>query len=203
MNSTPGWFPGNVSRETLEALGHYSDLIRQWTQKINLVAPSTLADLEARHIWDSAQIYALEAGKWVDVGSGGGLPGVVIAILRKGDGNTDETVLIESDQRKCAFLRTCKRQLGLDLTIIASRIETADPQNADILSARALASLPDLLGHAERHMSASGRCVFQKGAAWRDEIDAAHAKWRFSYEALASKTNPEAATLVIRDIQRV
>ncbi|MEL7090498.1 MAG: 16S rRNA (guanine(527)-N(7))-methyltransferase RsmG [Pseudomonadota bacterium] len=199
----PDWFEHDVSRETLSALAHYSDLIRQWTKKINLVAPSTLPHLETRHIWDSAQIYTPASGKWVDIGSGGGLPGIVIAIMRKGDGVEGETVLIESDQRKCAFLRTCKRELDLDINIMASRIEAAGPQNADILSARALANLSDLLSHAERHMNPEGRCIFQKGAAWREEIDAAQAKWRFSYDAFASKTNPEAATLVIRDIQRV
>ncbi|MEM6758878.1 MAG: 16S rRNA (guanine(527)-N(7))-methyltransferase RsmG [Pseudomonadota bacterium] len=203
MICPPDWLERDVSRETLEALAHYGELIRKWTHKINLVSHNTLSDLETRHIWDSAQIFNADSGKLVDVGSGAGLPGVVLAILRKGDGISGKTVLIESDQRKCAFLRTCARELGLDVDIIASRIEAAEPQSADIFCARALASLTVLLGFAERHLNPGGYCIFQKGAAWRDEIDAAHAKWRFSYEWHASKTNPEAATLVVRDIERV
>ena len=199
----PSWYTRPVSRETSERLDQYARLLRQWTDKINLVSKSTLPDLEERHIWDSAQIYEGQSGHWVDIGSGGGLPGVVVAILAAGEGDRTQVTLVESDQRKCAFLRTCIRELDLSTTLYDTRIEAVNPLSADILSARALAPLNDLIGHAYRHLNSNGTCIFMKGAAWKSEIPAAEAHWRFSYDARPSNTNPEAAILRIRDIERV
>ncbi|MEO0667735.1 MAG: 16S rRNA (guanine(527)-N(7))-methyltransferase RsmG [Pseudomonadota bacterium] len=203
MTSAPSWYTRDVSRETLEGLTEYVALIEKWTRKINLIAPSTIPDLEHRHIWDSAQIYHGQSGTWADLGSGGGLPGIVVAILRKGEGAQDETVLIESDQRKATFLRTCVRTLGLNARVVADRIETAAPEQAQVVSARALINLSELLPLAQRHLAPGGTCVLLKGAKWQEEIAQAEQAWRFSYSATPSKTNPEAAVLEIRDIERV
>ncbi|MEL7131133.1 MAG: 16S rRNA (guanine(527)-N(7))-methyltransferase RsmG [Pseudomonadota bacterium] len=203
MTVIPGWYTRDVSRETSEALIEYAALITKWTRKINLVSANSIHDLMTRHIWDSAQIYDAQNGTWVDLGSGGGLPGIVVAILRKGDGIKDETILIESDQRKATFLRTCIRTLDLHATVVAERIETAAPADAHIISARALTNLTDLLPLAHRHLAPGGTCLLLKGATWQDEIQQAKQAWRFSYAATPSKTNTEAAVLEIRDIARV
>ncbi len=108
----PSWYDRDVSRETLEALASYAELLRRWTTKINLIAKSTIDDVENRHIWDSAQAYTGQSGRWLDLGSGGGLPAVVVAILAKGEGRDLNVICVESDLRKATFLRTCARELG-------------------------------------------------------------------------------------------
>ena len=203
MSSVPSWYERDVSRETSEALTEYAALIAKWTRKINLVAPSTVPDLMQRHIWDSAQVFHGQTGLWADLGSGGGLPGIVVAILRKGEGIEDLTALVESDQRKAAFLRTCVRTFDLSVQIVADRIERAEPLHAQTLSARALINLAEFMPFAERHLGPDGTCVLLKGARWKEEIAQAQHAWRFSYAATPSKTNPEAAVLGIKDIARV
>jgi len=203
MIEVPDWYKGDVSRETIEQFGAFHELLRIWTQRINLISKNSIDSIPIRHIWDSAQIYRESEGLWLDLGSGGGLPGIVVAILRQSHESADETVLVESDQRKCTFLRTCVRELDLNVRIINARVEAADVQNASMVSARALTSLDGLLGYAKRHLTDGGTCVFLKGATWKKEIDAAEINWRFSYEATPSKTNAEAAILTIKDIERV
>lgn len=198
----PDWFDRPVSRETLDALETYSRLLDHWTRKINLISPTTRSDIENRHIWDSAQAYVPTEGTWLDLGSGAGLPGLVVAILARGEGSSARFSLVESDQRKATFLRTCLRDLSLNAEIICERIENVLPQDADVLSARALANLSTLLEYAERHMSSNGQCVFLKGGKWRAEIAEAKEKWHFSCTIRASLTAPEAAILTIKDIRR-
>ncbi|WP_147109807.1 16S rRNA (guanine(527)-N(7))-methyltransferase RsmG [Tateyamaria sp. syn59] len=203
MNAIPEWASSSVSRETFEKLQAYAELIRKWTPKINLVAKSTLDDLEVRHLWDSVQVFEPREGIWADLGSGGGLPGVVVAILVQANNTNAECALIESDQRKATFLRTCARELDVPISVIAKRIEEASPLHAQTISARALAPLDTLLHFAELHLAQDGLCVFQKGAQWQKEVADAEENWRFSYEATPSKTNSEAVVLKIKDIQRV
>ncbi|MEP1588230.1 MAG: 16S rRNA (guanine(527)-N(7))-methyltransferase RsmG [Tateyamaria sp.] len=199
----PAWYEGDVSRETIDKLKAYAALIRKWTVKINLISKSTEQDLEIRHIWDSAQTYRWAEGIWLDLGSGGGLPGIVIAILAQGEGAKLNVSLVESDQRKAVFLRTCARELDVPCRVYSSRIEDIGPVQANVLSARALADLDGLLAMAELHLGAGGTCMFMKGARWRDEVLAAQRNWRFSYDALPSKTHPEAVILEIKEIERV
>ena len=110
---------------------------------------------------------------------------------------------IESDQRKSAFLRTSARSLGLNLTVHAKRIEHADPQNADILSARALGSLGMLCECAMRHLAPAGTAILPKGQTWQDEIAEAQQKWRFKYDVYPSTTASEARILAVKEINRV
>lgn len=196
------WFPQDVSRETLDKLAAYAGLIRKWTSKINLVSKTSVDDIEARHIWDSAQIYEGQSGHWMDLGSGGGLPGVVVAILAQGQGHSLKMTLVESDQRKAAFLRTCARELSLPLDVSTLRVEDLPSEPIDVISARALASLDTLLGFAHPHMGQDSVCIFMKGAAWADEVKAAQQNWRFSCDVTRSRTNEKAAILRIRDIER-
>ena len=139
----------NVSRETKANLRKYADLLVKWNQKINLISASTVADLWSRHIVDSAQIYNLcpdAQGIWADFGSGGGFPGLVVAIIAKELNPDLKVVLVESDQRKATFLRTIIRETVLSATVKTERIETLMPIGADVVSARALAELSELLG---------------------------------------------------------
>ncbi|MCL4170695.1 UNVERIFIED_CONTAM: hypothetical protein GTU68_049362, partial [Idotea baltica] len=134
----------NVSRETFAALQAYAALLEKWNPKINLVSKSSLQDLWNRHILDSAQLFSLVQhphNTWADLGSGGGFPGLVIAIMALESGSPDQVILIESDTRKAAFLRTVIRELGLRASVINKRIEQVDPLDADVISARALADL--------------------------------------------------------------
>jgi len=192
----------DVPRETMERLEIYADLLRKWNPRINVVASSTLRELWTRHIADSLQISGLaSANSWVDLGSGGGFPGLVVAIAQA-DLPGFRMTMIESDQRKCAFLRTVIRETGAPATVLAERIEQALPQGAEVVSARALAPLDQLLAHVERHRRADGCALFLKGESWQKEVEAAQQNWRFTYEAEPSKTNPVSVILKIGECAR-
>jgi len=194
----------DVSRETSRRLEIYAALVQKWNPRINLVSRKSLDDLWERHIVDSIQVFrnAPKASHWVDLGSGGGFPGIVAAILAIEDMPEARFTLIESDQRKSAFLRTAARETGANCTVIAKRIEAVDPQNADVLSARALADLSVLLEFAERHLAPGGTALFPKGATWKKELDAARAQWKFDAEPITSQTEPSASILKITGVSR-
>ena len=128
----------NVSRETFSKLEAFADLVRKWNPKINLVSKNSLDDLWQRHILDSVQVFELAEGEghWVDLGSGGGFPGIVVAILNQ-EAQTFQVTMVESDQRKCAFLRTAIRELGLTALVKTERIEQLDGLKADLADCRA------------------------------------------------------------------
>ncbi|MDC0116152.1 16S rRNA (guanine(527)-N(7))-methyltransferase RsmG [Octadecabacter sp.] len=190
----------DVSRETIIKLQSLSDLISKWTKTINLIAPASVEDIWERHIVDSAQLFHL-AGEnwnhWIDLGSGGGLPGLVIAVL---DQKSRPITLVESDTRKCLFLTAVRRQLGLNVVVLNERIETMSANPADILSARALAPLPKLLRYADRYLSPMGRALLPKGEKYQEELDAAHKSWQINYKSHPSVTNPNARILEISRI---
>lgn len=192
----------NVSRETQDALDRYADLLIKWNPKINLVAASTLKDARRRHFQDSLQVASLRpkaAKNWVDLGSGGGFPGAVVAIVHKPD---LDVTLVESDMRKATFLRTVSRETKTPFTVLSKRIEDIPPLQADVVSARALAPLPLLLMYAHQHMTATGTALFPKGETWREEVADAQKQWRFSLDTHTSTTNPNAVILEIGDISR-
>lgn len=192
----------NVSRETQDALDRYADLLIKWNPKINLVAASTLKDARRRHFQDSLQVASLRpkaAKNWVDLGSGGGFPGAVVAIVHKPD---LDVTLVESDMRKATFLRTVSRETKTPFTVLSKRIEDIPPLQADVVSARALAPLPLLLMYAHQHMTATGTALFLKGETWREEVADAQKQWRFSLDTHTSTTNPNAVILEIGDISR-
>jgi 16S rRNA (guanine527-N7)-methyltransferase len=169
-----------------------------------LVSKNSLDDLWQRHILDSVQVFELAEGEghWVDLGSGGGFPGIVVAILNQ-EAQAFQVTMVESDQRKCAFLRTAIRELGLTALVKTERIEQLDGLKADILSARALADLTQLLDFTELHLNPDGIVLFPKGQNWRSEDSDAEKVWTYALEAIESKTNPAAAILKIKDIARV
>lgn len=195
----------DVSRETLHKLQEFHDLLIKWNSSINLVSKNSLAHVWDRHVWDSAQIYILghPCEKWVDIGSGGGFPGLIVSIVGQEKNPDMQVFMIESDVRKSTFLRTVIRELGLNAEVSVSRIEEADPVEADVLSARALADLPVLLSFAERHLKPSGQALFFKGETWEKEVEDARKSWSFDLTPHTSKTNQNAAILEVREIQRV
>ncbi len=196
----------SVSRETIERLEIYADLLEKWNSRINLVAKPTIKDLWSRHILDSLQLFDLAADSatsWADLGSGGGFPGLVVAILAAERRPQLRVTLVESDQRKAVFLRTVARKAGIEASVLAKRIEAIAPLETDVLSARALAPLPVLLGHAERHLAPEGMALFPKGAGWRQEVKDALEHWRFRCEDIASQTSSDGAILRLGEIERV
>lgn len=195
----------NVSRETADRLTTYAGLLEKWNPKINLVSRASLADLWTRHILDSAQLLALapQSGHWVDLGSGGGFPGLVVGCLAAEKAPGLQFTLIESDTRKAAFLRTVVRETGLSANIIAERAETVEPQNADIVSARALTWLTGLLQFAERHLKDDGLALFPKGQSWEKEVLDAREAWSFDYDRIRSETETGSFILRVRGASRV
>jgi 16S rRNA (guanine527-N7)-methyltransferase len=195
----------SVSRETFAALQSFEALVQRWTPAINLVSKSSAANLWDRHIVDSAQLFAVcptQARTWVDLGSGGGFPGLVIAILAKEALPALQVTLVEADLRKATFLRQAALKLGLPVAVISARIESLPALQADVLSARALTALPALLALAATHLRADGVAVFPKGARYSEELVQARKAWVFDVETRPSLSDDEAAILVIRNIHR-
>jgi 16S rRNA (guanine527-N7)-methyltransferase len=189
----------------VEKLRLYQSLVEKWTPKINLVAKSTVADLWQRHILDSARLATIElpsTRRWVDLGSGGGFPGLVVAAILADRGTATEMILVESDARKAVFLREAARQMGIPVTVIAERIENLAPQQADVVSARALAALTDLCALAHRHLAPGGVCLFPKGERAEEEIAQAQKFWRFDLEAVGNPDHKGSALLVLRNLDR-
>jgi len=197
----------DVSRETEERLTIFVALFQKWAKAINLVAPSTLAEVWNRHIIDSAQIYALQPGArtWVDLGSGGGFPGIVTGILLAGidDGWVH---LVESNNKKAAFLRTAILETGARASVHAIRIEQAPAfiERCDAISARALADLDLLLEFgmpwAERNPDLT--FFLHKGRDYQREVDKALGRWRFDLVKHASVVEPDSVVLEIAKLSR-
>jgi 16S rRNA (guanine527-N7)-methyltransferase len=179
----------------------YADLLRRWQAKINLVAPNTLGELWLRHFADSAQVQAAapEARIWVDLGSGAGFPGLVTALLLKG--KSGATVhLIESDQRKGAFLRAVSRETSAPAQIHIGRIETVLPElegSIEAVSARALAPLSDLLRLTANSIEKGAKGVFLKGEDWREELTPLEPETNFFFSTIDSRTHPRSRLILV------
>ncbi|WP_424810556.1 16S rRNA (guanine(527)-N(7))-methyltransferase RsmG [Roseococcus sp. YIM B11640] len=189
----------DVSRETTERLRAYLLLLMSWNQRINLVANAPEQELWSRHIIDSWQLLPLlpDEGVLVDLGSGGGLPGLVLAI-----GRERPTHLVESDRRKAAFLLEVSRALGLKhVTIHVSRIEAAKVPPAQVVTARALAPLKELLPMAARILAPGGVAVFPKGRSADVELTEASPHWSMQTERFASRTDLQATIFRLSEIR--
>ena len=182
-------------------LAVYEDLLRRWQAKINLVAPNTLGETWMRHFADSAQVAAAapHAKVWVDIGSGAGFPGLVTALILKNQAGA-RVHLIESDQRKAAFLRAVSRETGAPVEVHAERIEKALPllaERIEAVSARALAPLDRLVEMARAPLEKGAKGVFLKGEEWADELTAAKRVGNFSFETVQSRTHARARLIVV------
>jgi 16S rRNA (guanine527-N7)-methyltransferase len=185
-----------VSRETAERLEAYAALIHKWTHRINLVGRATIDEIHDRHIGDCRQVAELlpdGAATCADLGSGAGLPGLVIAICRP----EMRVTCVESDRRKASFMAQAIRVLSLDAKVVCTRIEAVPPLGSDVVTARALAPLPRRLDHVHRHLGPDGTALLMKGLRWQEELEAARTSWHFSLEAAPSRTEPSAVILSI------
>jgi 16S rRNA (guanine527-N7)-methyltransferase len=176
---------GPVSRETYDKLLEFESEFRRWSTRINLAAPSTLADLWRRHVLDSAQLFPLEpdAVEWLDLGSGGGFPGAVMAILL-GERRGGRVSLVESNRKKAAFLQT-----------------TLGKPKSQIVTARALAPLPDLIGLAAPWLRAGARGLFHKGRDYRAELANCADAWRFDLVEHRSVIDDASVILDISNVE--
>jgi 16S rRNA (guanine527-N7)-methyltransferase len=197
-----------VSRETQEKLQHFAALFQKWAKSINLVAPSTLEDTWNRHIADSAQIFQLDPRpmQWIDLGSGGGFPGIITAIFLA-DLSDGWVHLIESNHKKAAFLRTALRETGARGTVHPVRIEEAPAiiPVCDRISARALAELDKLMDYVHPWMGGdnNARAFFHKGRDYADEIVKAHGRWNFDLLEHRSVIERDSVILEISNLRRV
>jgi 16S rRNA (guanine527-N7)-methyltransferase len=196
----------DVSRETTERLEAHLRLLARWNPRINLVSAATLPDAWQRHVADSAQLWRLRppgARRWLDLGSGAGFPGLVIAAIAAEHAPETAVALVESDSRKAVFLTTAAREMGVAVTVHASRIEDLPPRGADVVSARALAPLAQLVPMLEKHRRPGGIGLFPKGRTVHKEIADAEAHWRFEHNIYASLIEQKAAIVEIGAIDRV
>jgi 16S rRNA (guanine527-N7)-methyltransferase len=193
----------DVSRETLARLQIYVDLLRDWQTRKNLVGKATLDDVWRRHMLDSAQLLPLidPDAEVVDLGSGAGFPGLVLAVL-----GVQNVRLVESDQRKCAFLREAAAATGTSVEIYPERVEVLGRSTlkgiADVVTARALAPLPKLLGWAAPLLAPDGQCLFLKGARAAEELTEARKDWTMRLTQFPSRSDPSGTVLKLEYLRR-
>ena len=192
----------DVSRET--DLDSFLDLLLSWSTRINLISPASRADAWKRHIEDSLQLVPLilqADNKLVDLGSGGGLPVIPLAISLRSSHPDLKFTAVESDARKVAFLNTARRAFLLkNLDVLNGRSETIAGQDADVVTARGFAPLDRSLPHVRRHLRPTGRAILLKGRNVEEELSRAGADWTFHCQRHPSRTDPTATILELRDI---
>jgi 16S rRNA (guanine527-N7)-methyltransferase len=195
-----------VSRETIHRLTRYADLLAHWRKSTNLVAASTVPGLWSRHFADSAQLLTLaqDARLWLDLGSGAGFPGLVIAILEAGRPDF-RMHLVESNRKKCAFLAEVARETNAPVEIHAMRIEdlakSAHRLELDVVSARALAPLPRLFEFASPFFGQGTRGLFLKGEEAEAEIEAARERWDLTARLHPSLTSAKSHIVEVTDLR--
>ncbi|MCV3206805.1 16S rRNA (guanine(527)-N(7))-methyltransferase RsmG [Mesorhizobium sp. YC-39] len=195
---------GPVSRETFDRLVEFEQVFQKWNRSINLAAPSTLDDVWGRHILDSAQLARIEpaARRWVDLGSGGGFPGLVMAfLLAERDGASID--LVESNRKKASFLQAVVGQFKLPARVVARRIDHSYliVSAPEIVTARALASLPDLLNLSAPWLTRGGRALFHKGRDYRAEVAESTQRWSFDLVEHASVTDAQGVILELSGLR--
>lgn len=190
----------NVSRETMRRLEAYAGLLIEWSQRINLIGRSTQADLWRRHFLDSAQLLPLippGTRNLIDLGSGAGFPGLVLAIL-----GVPGVELVEADRRKATFLREAARVTQAEITLSGCRIEAVPPHLADIVTARGCAPLDRLLPLAERFIGPRTVCLFLKGAQVEEELTVAGKAWTMAVSRHPSRSDPGGTVLSLQQVVR-
>ena len=196
----------NVSRETLNGFYEYETLLSKWNDKINLVSKNTLVDIWERHFLDSGQIikHVDASGKrWVDVGSGAGFPGLVVALLLRDRKIDCDLVLVEKNPKKGFFLNEVIRKLNLNVAVVNDNIYTLKSLNADILTARAFSELNNLIEIAFRHRKKEGICLFLKGENYRIELDKTLNYWFFDYDVVDSLSSSPGKIIRVKKIVKL
>ena len=195
----------NVSRETINNLKKYQNLLCEWQNKFNLVSNNSLSDAWNRHFLDSAQLMDFikkDAGVVCDLGSGAGFPALVLATIFKEINPKTHFVLIESIKKKTVFLNEVIAQLGLNAEVINDRIEKIELLKADYITARALTNLSDLLQYSVRFCKENTICLFLKGKTYETELNDALKKWNFVYDVHNNKIDNEGVVLEIKNLRR-
>ena len=207
----------NVSRETFSLYEQWYNLLTHWNNKINLVSPATTQNFWLRHALDSFQVVTCASDmttRWLDMGSGGGFPGLAVAIslkergIKRGDAHG--VVLVESNGKKCNFLRTVIRELDLPAHVLQARVESLgvdhkqtpvfDGKPAQVITARAFAPLIKLCEYSAPVMGVDTICVFPKGRTWQSEVDEARRTWDFDLDTAHSQTDEEAKILILKNL---
>jgi 16S rRNA (guanine527-N7)-methyltransferase len=195
----------DVSRETFERLQQFAVAFEKWSARINLVAPSTVPHLWSRHILDSAQVIRLapDAKTWLDLGSGGGFPGAIIAVLLSESADCAVT-LVESNAKKAAFLSTVLGSIGVSARVQTARIEAAPARSEafDVVTARALAQLSTLFELGDIWLLHGSVGFFHKGRDYRREIEECRDGWSFDLVEHPSLVDPESVVLEVRNLRR-
>ena len=189
-----------VSRETLARLEAYAALLTQWSARINLVGRDTIADLWRRHMLDSAQLRAFvpnRARSMIDLGSGAGFPGLVLAIL-----GVPGVELVEADSRKCAFLREAVRITEAPVTIRPCRVAAVPRHSVGVVTARALAPLDRLLDLAQPFLGPDTVCLFPKGERAGEELTLARKRWTMTVVLHNSIADPRGVVLRLHQVVR-
>lgn len=196
----------NVSRETFDRLKLCQQALCEWQNKFNLVSKNSLEDAWNRHFLDSAQLFPLvptQARTLADFGSGAGFPGMVLAVMAAEKTPYLKLTLIESIGKKTLYLNHLKEITDcVNVGILNQRIEEIKDQRFDVITARAVTALSDLLAYAFPLLKKNGVCLFLKGKSHREEIKAAAAKWNFQYDIVQSVTDAEGVVLVIRNLTK-
>lgn len=195
----------DVSRETFERLLAYEALFQKWSKSFNLASPTTLKEFWSRHVLDSAQLFTIKkpSGIWLDIGSGGGLPGVVTAIMMVGNAGA-HAHLVESNGKKVAFLRTALLETGASGTVHLSRIEDAPKiiANVDVLTARAVSNLSNLYDLTSPWFMNGATALFHKGQDFQREIDETRGAWDANLIKHESSIDPASVILEIQSLAR-
>lgn len=195
----------NVSRETIDKLKTYEKLVLEWNNRFNLISKSSVEFIWERHIEDSLQLcqfITTEDETLYDFGSGAGFPAIVIAIVAEELFPNLRVSLVESIGKKATFLNEVKKVLGLNITVYNDRIEKLKLPKADIISSRALASLPKLLEYSKPFCKPTTRLIFPKGEKWKEEVLEAEKNWKFDYQTKQSLTSSTGCILQIKNIRR-
>ena len=198
VNSALVDFSSSKRQKILDNLQVYNSLLCRWNRVVNLVGQSTLKDSWARHFGDSAQIFAPIyelKGRLVDLGAGAGFPGLVLAIM-----GIENVTLVESDGRKCRFLKEVANQTKTKVTILNQSIEALSGESYDVIVSRALAPLDKLLSYSSKILSDKGVCFFLKGKSLDQEVINARKYWHFDLEKIPSKTSCDGWVIKVKHI---
>lgn len=194
----------DVSHETMDRINTVVAVLDKWRTTHNLIGPLERARLWRRHILDSLQVYQFkeaDASKWIDFGSGAGFPALIMACASS-DSN-ERFTLVESNGKKCAFLRAAAREANLNISVENARIEAVSRETYDHVTSRALASLPQLYEYSESFLAKKASCLFLKGKEVMQEIEDAQKDWSFDYELHESFSHTQGRILIVKGLTRL